>query len=87
MKGNHEADYLLFLEGKAVGVLEAKREERALSDVVAEQAENYTHELLSKKATSIKVLITPIMRRLAMKLRILPKKSLLKFLKIGNGLG
>lgn len=46
LKGNHEADYLLFLEGKAVGVLEAKREERALSDVVAEQAENYTHELL-----------------------------------------
>lgn len=46
LKGNHEADYLLFLEGKAVGVLEAKREERALSDVVAEQAENYTHKLL-----------------------------------------
>ena len=46
LKGNHEADYLLFLEGKAVGVLEAKREEKALSDVVAEQAENYTHKLL-----------------------------------------
>lgn len=47
LKGNHEADYLLFLDGKAVGVLEAKRAERALSDVVAEQAENYTHELLN----------------------------------------
>ncbi|MCM1295454.1 MAG: DEAD/DEAH box helicase family protein [Muribaculaceae bacterium] len=46
LKGNLEADYLLFLEGKAVGVLEAKREECDLSDVVAEQAENYTHKLL-----------------------------------------
>ena len=46
LKGNLEADYLLFLEGKAVGVLEAKRAEKALSDVVAEQAENYTHQLL-----------------------------------------
>lgn len=45
LKGNLEADYLLFLEGKAVGVLEAKREERKLSDIVAEQAENYTHKL------------------------------------------
>lgn len=45
LKGNLEADYLLFLEGKAVGVLEAKREEKQLSEVVAEQAENYTHKL------------------------------------------
>lgn len=27
LKGNLEADYLLFINGKAVGVLEAKREE------------------------------------------------------------
>lgn len=47
LKGNLETDYLLFLEGKAVGVLEAKREEKALSDIVAEQAENYTHQLLN----------------------------------------
>ena len=26
LKGNREADYLLFLNGKAVGVLEAKKE-------------------------------------------------------------
>lgn len=46
LKGNLEADYLLFIEGKAVGVLEAKRAERQLNEVVAEQAENYTHKLL-----------------------------------------
>ena len=27
LAGNHEADYFLFLNGKAVGILEAKREE------------------------------------------------------------
>lgn len=46
LQGNLEADYLLFLEGKAVGVLEAKRAEVQLSDIVAQQAENYTHSLL-----------------------------------------
>ena len=46
LKGNLEADYLLFLEGKAIGVLEAKKESTVLSDVVANQAENYTHQLL-----------------------------------------
>lgn len=46
LKGNLEADYLLFIEGKAIGVLEAKRAEKQLNEVVAEQAENYTHKLL-----------------------------------------
>lgn len=46
LKGNLEADYLLFLEGKAIGVLEAKKESVSLDDVVANQAENYTHKLL-----------------------------------------
>ena len=27
LKGNREADYFLFINGKAVGILEAKREE------------------------------------------------------------
>ncbi len=45
MKGGLEADYLLFLNGKAIGVLEAKREEVALSDIVVAQAENYTRKL------------------------------------------
>lgn len=45
LKGNLEADYLLFLNGKAIGVLEAKREELQLSSVVMEQAEKYIRKL------------------------------------------
>lgn len=39
--GKKEADYLLFLNGKAIGVLEAKRAENTLNDAVAAQAETY----------------------------------------------
>ncbi|MDD7610996.1 MAG: DEAD/DEAH box helicase family protein [Spirochaetales bacterium] len=42
MKGNLEADYILYLDGKAIGVLEAKREENKLGLEVAEQAQNYS---------------------------------------------
>lgn len=43
MKGNKEADYLLFLMGVAVGVLEAKREEIDVNTPeVINQAEEYT---------------------------------------------
>ena len=39
LKGNLEADYFLFINGKAVGVLEAKREETdAFASEVCEQA-------------------------------------------------
>ncbi|MCM1169708.1 MAG: DEAD/DEAH box helicase family protein [Bacteroides sp.] len=42
LKGNLEADYFLFINGKAVGVLEAKREDiDASSDKVCEQAVLY----------------------------------------------
>lgn len=42
LNGNHEADYFLFLNGKAVGVLEAKRAEvDVASSVVCEQAAMY----------------------------------------------
>lgn len=41
MKGGKEADYLLFIDGKAVGVLEAKREEDKLGANVSLQAESY----------------------------------------------
>lgn len=41
MKGNLEADYILYLDGKAIAVLEAKREENKLGLEVAEQAQNY----------------------------------------------
>ncbi|MGP1463935.1 DEAD/DEAH box helicase family protein [Tannerella sp.] len=43
MEGNKEADYLLFLNGKAIGVLEAKRIEVDISSsCVQEQAMGYT---------------------------------------------
>ena len=47
LTGNHEADYLLFAGGKAIGILEAKRAENNLSVEVAEQAQNYTKSLPS----------------------------------------
>lgn len=48
MQGNKESDYLLFIMGKAIGVLEAKREEIDVNtpEVIA-QAENYTRILPS----------------------------------------
>ena len=43
LEGNREADYFLFINGKAVGVLEAKREEvDVASDKVCDQAIKYT---------------------------------------------
>ena len=47
MIGNLEADYMLFLNGKAIAVLEAKRAENQLGDDVKAQAENYTRILPS----------------------------------------
>lgn len=42
LEGNHEADYFLFINGKAIGVLEAKREEvDVTSTKVCEQTEMY----------------------------------------------
>lgn len=46
MKGNLEADYFLFINGKAVGVLEAKREETdAFASEVCEQAALYARSV------------------------------------------
>lgn len=46
LKGNLEADYFLFINGKAVGVLEAKREETdAFSSIVCEQAVLYARSV------------------------------------------
>ncbi len=46
LKGGKEADYLLFINGKAVGVLEAKRGEIDVSSLkVISQAEEYTQKL------------------------------------------
>ena len=43
MQGNTESDYLLFIDDKAVAVLEAKREENPLSVNVQQQAEDYAY--------------------------------------------
>lgn len=46
LQGGKEADYLLFINGKAVGVLEAKKASTDVSsDKVIDQAEGYTHKL------------------------------------------
>lgn len=46
LKGNLEADYLLILSNKVVGVLEAKRKEVDVnSDEVKQQAEKYIHNI------------------------------------------
>lgn len=41
MVGNTESDYLLFVDGKAIAIVEAKREENPLGEDVKKQAENY----------------------------------------------
>lgn len=41
MKGNTESDYLLFVDDKAIAVVEAKREENPLGPEVEKQAEGY----------------------------------------------
>lgn len=42
MQGNKESDYLLFVDDKAIAVVEAKAEDNSLGDVVAKQAEWYS---------------------------------------------
>ena len=41
MRGNTESDYLLFIDDKAIAVVEAKREENPLGPEVEQQAEGY----------------------------------------------
>ncbi|MBO7410862.1 MAG: DEAD/DEAH box helicase family protein [Ottowia sp.] len=43
MQGNTESDYLLFVDGKAIAVVEAKREENPLGAAVQAQAEDYAN--------------------------------------------
>ncbi len=47
LKGNLEADYLLFINGKAIGVIEAKKGDTELSEEVAKQAERYARKLFN----------------------------------------
>lgn len=41
MQGGKECDYLLFVDNKAIAVIEAKKEKNSLGRDVAKQAENY----------------------------------------------
>ena len=41
MQGNTESDYLLFIDNKAIAVLEAKKQENPLREDVEKQAEDY----------------------------------------------
>lgn len=41
MQGNKESDYLLFIDNKAIAVVEAKKEDNLLGEDVAKQAEGY----------------------------------------------
>lgn len=43
LKGNKEADYLLFVDGKVIGVLEAKRSDIDLESSAGDQAATYAH--------------------------------------------
>ena len=46
LNGNKEADYFLFINGKAIGVLEAKREEvDVTATMVCEQTDMYAREV------------------------------------------
>ncbi len=48
MKGNCRADYLLFINGKAIGVLEAKKEDiNVTNSIVIQQAEHYAKSVPS----------------------------------------
>jgi len=42
MQGNKESDYLLFVDDKAIAVVEAKAESNSLGEIVAQQAEWYS---------------------------------------------
>ena len=54
LEGNHEADYFLFLNGMAVGVLEAKRKEVDVSSSrVCEQAIRYTRYVPANRYRAI----------------------------------
>ena len=46
-QGNKESDYLLFIDNKAIAVLEAKRADNPLGEDVESQAENYARTPLS----------------------------------------
>ena len=61
LEGNREADYFLFLNGMAVGVLEAKRKEvDVASDVVCDQAIRYTRYVPADRYRAFQMAKRPI---------------------------
>lgn len=56
MVGNKEADYLLVLDGKAIGVLEAKRKESSLGNKVSDQVASYSAKVPNWTQTWMKPL-------------------------------
>ncbi len=56
MVGNKEADYLLVLDGKAIGVLEAKRKESSLGNNVSDQVATYSAKVPNWTQTWMKPL-------------------------------
>lgn len=56
MVGNKEADYLLVLDGKAIGVLEAKRKESSLGNKVSDQVASYSTKVPNWTQTWMKPL-------------------------------
>ena len=57
MQGNKESDYLLFIEDKAIAVIEAKAEKVKLGEETAKQAEEYATHPISWNALWYKGLI------------------------------
>ena len=57
MKAHRESDYLLYIDNKAIAVVEAKKEEDQLGPEVADQAENYAHTPIAWTQTWLKNLV------------------------------
>ena len=56
MYGNTESDYLLFVDDKAIAVVEAKREENPLGEDVQKQAEDYACGLFPDRGRNPRLL-------------------------------
>ncbi|MGN0730889.1 MAG: hypothetical protein ACI4MA_03150 [Treponema sp.] len=67
MKGNLEAGYILYLDGKAIAVLEAKRKENGIEHLVMTGATNNRSEIVKKFKTDnrYKVFLMTLKRRAA----------------------
>ena len=69
LEGNKEADYLLFVDGKVVGVLEAKRSDIDLESAAGGQAANYAHLIPAEYPRWFGLALFPL-RRSVMKMSV-----------------